>query len=111
MQAQVRCKLSGEGLFGPKLSELPPLGRTGWWTRSLRPIDRARRGTTLGQMIISVHILMNSLISQRAARFCARFLRGSLLGLQCAATLPRCMNYSGLDFNFGRFPFDLSTHP
>src|SRR5262249_39717587 len=43
-------------------SELPPLGRTAWWTTRLRPIDRARRGSTLGQMIISVHILMNSLI-------------------------------------------------
>jgi len=29
--------------------------------------------------------------SRRAARFCARFLRGSLLGLQCVTTLPRCM--------------------
>ena len=50
-----------EGLFRPKLSELPPVRRTGWRTTRLRPIDRARRGSALGQMTISVHILMNSL--------------------------------------------------
>jgi len=49
------------GLFRPKLSELPPVRRTGWRTTRLRPIDRARRGSALGQMTISVHILMNSL--------------------------------------------------
>jgi len=50
-----------EGMFRPKLSELPPVRRTGWRTTRLRPIDRARRGSALGQMTISVHILMNSL--------------------------------------------------
>jgi len=34
--------------------------------------------------------------SQHVARFCARFLRGSLLGLQCVATLFSMRELSGL---------------